>query len=159
MTAKLYLVSGKIASGKSTLIRQLAEDRKAILISQDDWMSTLFPSEIHSLEDYVKYSTRLASAMGPHVTSLLKLGAPVALDFPANTLQLRSWMKSLAEKANCKAELHFLNASDSICLKRLTIRNASGQHRCTTTEEQFHQFTKYVVPPTSAEGLDIVEHT
>jgi len=43
---KLFLVSGKIASGKSTFAKQLANQNEALLICQDDWLATLFPALI-----------------------------------------------------------------------------------------------------------------
>lgn len=155
---KLFLVSGKIASGKSTLAKQLANQNNALLICQDDWLATLFPNEIRTLEDYIKYFSRLTNVMGKHVTDILKIGKSVVLDFPANTLKMRSWMKSVGEAANCPIELHFLDVPDEICLQRLKSRNESGDHQYKTNEEEFHQFTKFFVAPSSIEGFDIVMH-
>jgi chloramphenicol 3-O-phosphotransferase len=39
----LYLLCGKIAAGKSTLARRLAEHPATQLITMDPWMSILFP--------------------------------------------------------------------------------------------------------------------
>lgn len=157
-TAKLFLVSGKIASGKSTLAQSLANQHNALLIRQDDWLSTLFPEEIRTLEDYVKYFSRLTSIMGKHVADILRMEKSVVLDFPANTLKTRAWMKSIGEAANCKIEMHYLDVSDEICLRRLKLRNESGEHQYTTNEEEFHQFTKYLAPPTPAEGFAVEVH-
>jgi predicted kinase len=158
VSTKLFLVSGKIASGKSTLAKKLATQNNALLICQDDWLATLFPEEIRTLEDYVKYFGRLTSVMGRHVADILRAGKSVVLDFPANTLKTRAWMKSIGDSANCKIEIHFLDAPDQICLKRLKSRNGSGEHPYKTSEEEFHQFTRYFVPPDSTEGFEIVLH-
>jgi predicted kinase len=155
---KLFLVSGKIASGKSTLAKQLAIQNDAILICQDDWLATLFPDEIRTLEDYVKYFGRLANAMGKHVADILKTGKSVVLDFPANTLQTRAWMRSIGDAANCKIEMHYLDVSDQVCLKRLKSRNESGEHPYKTNEDEFLQFAKYFVVPATSEGFDLIVH-
>ena len=96
----LHLLCGKIAAGKSTLARRLAARSATVLISEDHWNSTLFPDEIKTIEDYARYSARVRAAMGPHVVSLLKAGLSVVLDFQANTLAVRSWMRTLIDGAN-----------------------------------------------------------
>lgn len=154
----LFLVSGKIASGKSTLTKQLANQNDALLICQDDWLSTLFPDEIRTLEDYVKYFGRLTNIMGKHVVAILKSGKSVVLDFPANTLKIRAWMKSISDSANCRTEMHFLDVPDQVCLQRLKARNDSSEHQYKTNEEEFHQFTKYFVAPGITEGFEIIVH-
>lgn len=155
---KLFLVSGKIASGKSTLAKQLANQNEALLICQDDWLATLFPDEVRTLEEYIKYFGRLTNIMGRHVADILKIGKSVALDFPANTIKTRAWMKSIGDSAQCRAEMHFLDVPDSVCLQRLKLRNDSGNHQYKTSEEEFHQFTKYFVAPSSTEGFELVLH-
>ena len=155
----LFLVSGKIASGKSTLTKQLANQNNALLICQDDWLSALFPDEIRTLEDYVKYFGRLTNIMGKHVADILKGGKSVVLDFPANTLKTRAWMKSIGDSANCRTEMHFLDVPDQICLQRLKARNDSGEHQYKTNEEEFHQFTKYFVAPSEKEGFEVILHS
>ena len=49
----LYLLCGKIASGKSTLAQELASRPSTILVSMDHWMSVLFPGEVRTIEEFV----------------------------------------------------------------------------------------------------------
>ena len=51
----LHFFCGKMASGKSTLARSLAEEYNAVLIAEDVWLSQLFPEEINLFDDYLKY--------------------------------------------------------------------------------------------------------
>ena len=44
--ATLYFMCGKMAAGKSTLSRELAERVNAVLIVQDDFLERLYPGEI-----------------------------------------------------------------------------------------------------------------
>lgn len=39
----LHFVSGKLASGKTTLARRIAREQHAVLISEDLWLSRLYP--------------------------------------------------------------------------------------------------------------------
>ena len=116
----LYLLCGKIAAGKSTLARRLAERPATLLITMDHWMSILFPIENRTIEDFARLSARLRAAMGPHVVDILRQDLSVVLDFPANTVSWRSWMRSLISEAHVAHELHVLDFPDAICKERLT---------------------------------------
>jgi signal transduction histidine kinase len=56
----LHFISGRLAAGKTTLARQLAADHRAVLISEDLWLSKLSDG-ISSFEDYLKWSRRCRS--------------------------------------------------------------------------------------------------
>ena len=154
----LYLLCGKIAAGKSTLARSIASRPATLLISEDHWTSSLFLDELKTIDDYSLYSARLRAAMAPHVVDILKLGLSVVLDFPANTISYRAWMRSLITKANVTHELHYLDVSDSICKQRLQKRNASGNHPFGVSESDYNLFTSYFVPPGIDEGFNVVYH-
>ena len=80
-------MTGKIASGKSTLAKSLAAEQSAILLSEDQWLSRLYPDQIKSITDYVRRARQIREVVGPLVTDLLRAGVTVVLDFPANTPQ------------------------------------------------------------------------
>ena len=131
----LYLLCGKIAAGKSTLARRLAERPATLLITMDHWMSLLFPTENRTIEDFARLSARLRAAMGPHVVDILRHDLSVALDFPANTVRWRRWMRSSITEADVAHELHVLGFPDTICKQRLQRRNADGGHPYQVSEE------------------------
>ena len=137
MSAKLIVLCGKPASGKSTLSAKLVAHPGRILIAEDDWLSALFGAEMSSLQDYVRYAAQLRAVMGAHVVQILQTGTSVVLDFQANTLESRTWMRDLGKAAAVPVELHFLDISDAECKARLKARNASGTHQFTLTEAQF----------------------
>ena len=124
----LYLLCGKIGAGKTTLARSLASRPATLLVSEDHWTSHLFADDLKTIEDYGRLSARLRAAMGPHIVDILRLGLSVVLDFPANTVEQRSWMRSLIIGANAAHELHWLDIPDAVCLERLQNRNAGGEH-------------------------------
>lgn len=154
----LHLLCGKICAGKSSLSAQLAEAPLTVVVSEDKWTFPLFGHEMRSVEDYVRCSARLRAAMGPHLVDLLKAGLSMVLDFPANTPANRAWMKGIADEAGVTALLHYLDVPDEVCRARLHARNAGGEHEFAATDAQFDQITAYFVPPTEAEGVEIVVH-
>jgi predicted kinase len=153
------MLCGKIAAGKSTLASRLAARPATVLISEDHWNSSVFPGQLNTIEDYSLYSSRLRNAMGPHVVCLLKAGMSVVLDFHANTVSNRSWMRRIFEDANAAHELHVLDVSDETCKRRLRERNAAGEHPYQASESDYEIFTSYFVPPTQDEGFNVVVHS
>lgn len=158
-TPTLYLVCGKIAAGKSTLCQQLAAQKGAVLLSQDDWLSELYGPDMSTVQDYVTYSGRLAKILAPHLVSLLRAGLSVVLDFPANTVQQRRWMQDIYKAAEVAHELHFLDMPDDLCKERLRARNASGAHAFAPSEEEFDHITRFFAPPTEEEGFTLIRHS
>jgi predicted kinase len=155
----LYLLCGKIAAGKSMLARRLAARPATLLITMDDWMSILYPTENRTIEDFARLSARLREAMGPHVVDILLRDISVVLDFPANTVKWRAWMRSIISAANVAHELHVLDLPDAICRARLRHRNTSGEHQYQCDEATYDLFMSYFVLPTADEGFNVIVHT
>jgi shikimate kinase len=55
-SAKSMFLCGKMAAGKSTLARDLAERDNAILLVQDEFLNTLFPGEITDIPGFAQGS-------------------------------------------------------------------------------------------------------
>ena len=157
-TPTLHLLCGKIASGKSTLATALAAQPGHIKISEDRWLATLYAGEMTSVADYVRCAEKLRQAMGPHVVALLQAGVSVVLDFPANTLANRQWMRSLITASGAAHRLHFIDVSDEICKTRLHARNAEGDHDFAATDAQFELITRHFVPPDEQEGFTLIRY-
>lgn len=154
----LHLFCGKIASGKSSLAARLGKADGTVTIAEDDWLRALFGDQMASVADYVRCSAKLRGVLGPHVASLLNAGVSVVLDFPANTVETRAWMRDILDGTGARHRMHVLEVSDTVCLARLHARNASGRHAFSVTEEQFRRVTGHFAPPTPDEGFDIVRH-
>jgi len=152
----LHLLCGKIASGKSTLSAQLAAHPLTVIISEDQWLARLFAGEMHSVADYVRCSAKLRDAMAPHLVALLRAAMSVVLDFPANTLANRQWMKGIVDASGADNRLHYLDVPDEVCKARLHARNQSGEHDFAATDAQFELISSYFVPPTEAEEFTLV---
>jgi predicted kinase len=159
-TPTLYCICGTIAAGKTTLARKLAAQHGAVLLCEDEWL-VRFEAEIETFDDFRKHARRLRAAIGPHVVELLRLGVSVVLDFPANTVNDRAWIRTLFEAANAAHELHVIEASDEICRARLRARNETkpeGLYFGFVPEETFEPVTRLLMPPAEAEGFNVIRH-
>ena len=157
--AKLIFLCGKMAAGKSTLARDLAQRENAVLLDQDELLDRLFPGEITDIPGFVKYSSRLKEALAPHICSLLSMGISVVLDFPGNTKAQRAWFRRLFEGANAEHKLHFVDASDALCKRQLKDRTKDlPPGTAWTRDADFEAITVYFQPPSEDEGFNVVRH-
>ena len=157
--ATLHILCGKIASGKSTLAAKLAQPDDTILIEEDIWLAALFASELKTPADYLSCAGKLRAALSPHIKALLHAGLSVVLDFQANTLDSRKWMRGILDDTGALHRFHVLDVPDAVCLQRLRIRNAQGDHPFQVTEAQYLRFSKHFVPPTPDERFNVIRHS
>jgi len=158
-SAKLIFFCGKMAAGKSTLARDLAVRQNAVLLVQDDFLHALFRDEITDIPGFVKCSSRLKNALTPHVCALLSKGISVVLDFPGNTKTQRAWFRELIERANVEHELHFVDASDALCMIQLRDRSDRlPAGAAWTTDAEFEAVNAYFQPPAEDERFNVARH-
>lgn len=156
---KLIFMCGKMAAGKSTIAKDLAEQENAVLLVQDELLDYLFPGEITDIAGFVKCSSRLKDALGPHVCALLLKGITVVLDFPANTKAQRAWFRELLERTHAEHELHFVDVSVDLCKRQLKERSKDLPVSTPwTTGAEFEAITAYFQPPSEEERFNVVRH-
>lgn len=155
----LHFFCGKAGAGKTTIASRIAQDQRAILLSEDIWLERLFGDQMQTFDDYVRFSGKQKAAVGPLVVDLLSAGLSVVLDFQANTKRGRAWFRSVFEKAGAEHVLHFVDSSDEVCLERIARRNVErpeGSHHL--TEEMFFHISSFFEPPEESEGFNIKVH-
>ena len=157
--ATLYFMCGKMAAGKSTLSKELARVRSAVLLNQDDWLVALYPGEILNIADYVRCSGKLRDALTPLIVDLLTRGTSVVLDHPGNTRKQRQWFRNLFERANVPHELHFIDAADDTCKRQMKRRSAAlPAGSAWTTDAEFDAITAYFQAPEDDENFNVIRH-
>jgi predicted kinase len=150
------MLCGKIAAGKSTLSAKLAQAERTLVISEDRWIEQLYGPELKTLADYFERCERLRETLAPHVVGLLRAGVSVVLDFHANTVRSRRWMRTLFEEAGAPHQLHFLDAPDEVCRSRMHARKAAGGDG--VSDAEFDHVTSFVVPPEPGEGFNEIRY-
>ncbi|OED37092.1 cell division protein ZipA [Chromatiales bacterium (ex Bugula neritina AB1)] len=156
----LTFFCGKMGAGKSTRAGELAEKANAVLLSEDEWLQSLYPQKIDSLESYVRYSSFLKLPMKKLVQSILSAGTDVVMDFPANTISQRAWFREIISESESPHRLIYIDLPDEVCLEQIKKRCLEQPHRSATdTQDMFAQVTKYFVEPGSEEGFNIARVT
>jgi len=153
----LTFFCGKMGAGKSTVAARLAAETHAVLFSEDEWLSALYPNLITKLEDYIKYSNLLKPQIKKTVQSILNSGTDVIMDFPANTVRQRDWFRSMFLEIEAPHTLVYIDVSDETCLNRIQKRRREKPDRAATdTPEMFRHVTKHFVAPSPEEGFNLL---
>lgn len=152
----LYFFCGKMGAGKTTESKSVAISQNAVLVSEDEWLSVLYPNQIDTFEDYLQYSSRLKPLIYAHVANILKAGTNVVMDFPANTEKQRKWYIDLSRDVGAQNKLIYLKASDDLCLRQIANRRIEQPERAKfDTKPVFNEVTKFFQEPSESEGLNI----
>ncbi|SIS03319.1 AAA domain-containing protein [Peribacillus simplex] len=149
---------GKWEQEKSTKSKQLAMEKHAVLLSEDEWLSSLYPNQITLFEDYLKFSAQLKPMVKKHVQNILSVGTDVVMDFPGNTQKQRKWFLDIASQVNANHQLIFLNLNNKQCLRQIAQRrNEQPERAAFDTEATFIHVTQFFEAPEASEGLNILE--
>lgn len=119
--AKVYLLCGKIASGKTVYAQEIQHSQNAVLLSVDDLMLKLFGSclgEKHNetVANVFEYFYGLAS-------KLLSKNIDVIFDSGFWTKEERTRVKKHFAELGVKTELHYITMPEAQRLKMLDDRN------------------------------------
>ena len=117
--ARLILTCGLPGAGKTTLARQLAADRGAVRLTNDEWLTALGsnPWDEPTREKVEHELWRLAQ-------EILRLGLSVVLDFGLWARIERDEMRSVARRLGVVVELHYLDMPADELWRRIDARNS-----------------------------------
>jgi shikimate kinase len=153
----LTFFCGKMGAGKSTKSSDIALERNAVLLSEDEWLESIYPNKIASLEDYIAYSNQLKPQMKKLNQAILVTGTDVVMDFPANTIAQREWFKNLYSEIDAPHELVYIDLSNENCLKQIKKRSIQQPERAATdTKEMFEAVTKHFIEPQPEEVFNVI---
>jgi predicted kinase len=106
-------------AGKTALARQLAEDRRAVRLTKDEWLWALgaTPWDAPTREKVERELWRLAQ-------DILRLDVSVVLDFGLWARSERDAMRAAARRLGVGVELHYLDVPTDELWRRIDARNA-----------------------------------
>jgi predicted kinase len=113
------LTCGLPGSGKTALATRLAEERRAVRLTKDEWLTALgsSPWDEPTRDRVERELWRLAQ-------EVLRLGLSVVLDFGLWARTERDEMRAVARDLGIGVELHFLDAPPDELWRRIDARNA-----------------------------------
>lgn len=142
--ARLVLLCGLPASGKTTLARELADPYGAVRLNTDEWKLAL---GIDPFDEDLR--VRLETELWVLAQRLIALGTSVILEWGFWARCERDEKREVARSLGAAIELRYLEAPYDELVRRVVDRHASGG--IAITEGHMEQYRRIFQPPTDEE--------
>ena len=119
--AKVYILCGKICSGKSTYSQKLRKSQKAVILSVDDITLTLLGQNGGDTLDI--YVEKLEQYFFQKSVEIVETGINVILDWGFWTKAERDFAKEFYNSHGIEYEFHYISINDEEWYRRLDKRN------------------------------------
>lgn len=119
--AKVYLICGKICSGKSYYIEKLKKEIKAVVLSPDEATYDLLNNEQGPFYD--EFSTKLRKYFNKKACEIVNAGANVIYERGLWAKKDRNEIKDYFKSNNIPYELHYIYVDDETWEKNIEERN------------------------------------
>ena len=119
--AKVYILCGKICSGKSTYSQKLRKSQKAVILSVDDITLTLLGQNGGDTLDI--YVEKLEQYFFQKSVEIVETGINVVLDWGFWTKAERDFAKEFYNSHGIEYEFHYISINDEEWYRRLDKRN------------------------------------
>ncbi len=119
--AKVYLICGKICSGKSYYAKKLKEKVNAVILSPDEATYDLIQNE--QGEFYNLFCERLLNYLNKKCVEIVNAGANVIYERGLWSREERDKIKRYFESNHIEVEIHYVHVSDDIWKQQIEKRN------------------------------------
>lgn len=121
--AKVFLICGRICSGKSTYAQQIRKKYNAVLLSVDEIMLSIFGQHVGEKHD--EYCENLQQYLYDKSLELIEAGINVILDWGFWQKDEREYAKKFYRDRSIECELHNIDVPDSVWKERIRERNGA----------------------------------
>ncbi|MDF2566978.1 MAG: hypothetical protein K0R90_434 [Oscillospiraceae bacterium] len=121
--AKVIILCGKIASGKTTYANKLKKKQNAVILSYDDLMLTLYDGCLGDRHN--ETVNRISQYFFPLAQNIVSLGIDAILDFGFWRKTEREDAREYFESRRIPSELHYITVPEHRRLSQLESRNQS----------------------------------
>ncbi len=149
--ATLFLICGLPGAGKTTLARQLEQERPALRLCPDEWITQIIadPTDQAELD---RLRSPVEAVQWEVATRALVLGIDVVLEWGFWSREERRNYRAQAEALGACVELRYLEVGREELWARLSKRNANlPPGTFVVTEEQLNLWWSLFEPPTQEE--------
>jgi predicted kinase len=156
LKAGIHLIAGSTGAGKTTYSIDLARRERALRLSIDEWMTTLFeadqPADV-TFEWMLERVERCEAKMWAVAQETCKLGVAVVADCGFTTVEQRSKWSRWAREAGIPVRLHHLDVGAEERWRRVEQRNRERGEtfRLEVTRPMFDFVETMWEPPTPDE--------
>ena len=117
----VYILCGKVASGKTTYAEELEKSKNAVVLSCDRLMLTIFDECLNDAHDL--YESRSKCFLRDTALSVVRSGVSAVLDAGYFYEAERNALRRFFVSKNITTELHYIKTDESLRLRWLEERN------------------------------------
>ena len=117
----VYLISGRTGAGKTTIAKQMQLDLKALRVSHDELLRTVYGDQINE-SDFKVYCERINSLVWKHVEQALLCEVDVILE-GWGTRDLRDQARTQLNRLGANYEFIYVECARDIRFQRVMRRN------------------------------------
>ncbi len=157
--SKAILICGKICSGKSYYAKQLAAKERAIILSCDELMLTMFHEDLG--KDHDTMTERAKEYLYNKSLEILEAGCSVILEWGFWTKEWRLNTRRFYESKCIKTELHYVDISDADWHTNIKRRNSlvkQGKSRDYYLDEGLMRKLEGMFTEPCDEETDVIYH-
>ena len=154
--AKVFLICGKICSGKSTYARKLAESQNAVILSIDEVTWELFDNDLGEKHD--EMTARIRRYMLRKAVEIVRTGTDVILDWGFWTAAYRREMREYFAAEKVGTHWTFVSAPPEEWERRIAKRNAAvlaGESHDYFVDEGLRQKLESRFEPPADDEIDL----
>lgn len=161
--ATLYLICGLPGAGKTTLARQIEQQRHALRLSPDEWIARIM-ADTSDKAELDRLRSPVEAVQWEVAKRLLGLDVDVILEWGFWSREERRYYRAEAESLGAQVMVHFLEPSCSELRARLARRNAAlPPGGFVVTEDELDLWSSWYEPATAEErardpGVDRYRH-
>ena len=121
--AKVFLICGKICSGKTTFARKLAEEQNAVILSCDEVTWELFSNDLGEKHD--EMTAHIRRYLLRKAVEIIRAGTNVILDWGFWTAAYRAEIKDYFSAEKIESHWTYISVSPEEWERRIAGRNAA----------------------------------
>jgi len=129
--AKVFLICGRICSGKSHYAARLREAENAVILSCDELTFALFDGQLGDAHDAM--SARMERYLKDKSVEIARAGTNVILDWGFWTAQGRRDVRAFYAEKQVPCEMHYIDVSPEVWKKQIERRNEAVRHGLANT--------------------------
>jgi predicted kinase len=154
--ATLFLICGLPGAGKTTLARQIEQERPALRLSPDEWIAQII-ADASDKAELDRLRAPVEAVQWEVAKKVLTLGIDVILEWGFWSREERRYYRAQAEALGARVEMRFLELGRDELWARLSRRNANlppgTPGTFVVTEEDLDLWSSWY-EPASPEELD-----
>ena len=157
--AKVFMICGKLCSGKSTYSQHLRLSEKAVILSIDEVMLGMLDPYLG--DKHEMYSKRAEALILNKAVEVVRTDINVILDWGFWRRAQRDEIRAFFDEKNIEYELHYLYVPDDIWHARIQKRNSDIQNGKSDAyfvdENLLNKFISRFEPPSEDEHHKLIQ--